>query len=579
MGRKHIKRLTVGGFQVFENPVTFPMGPLTLIYGPNSAGKSAILDAMLALADLCDDWVPRSSSTASHKPQTVDVLRRHWRRQGVAPAAPAEVLELGASIRMRGDEWAETGFATREFGPWGDLVPKNAEFASCFPILQPLMASRHLDLEVSVRYKRSERSAPGALPISHDLFAKEKRIEIGLSGAPILRFYQAHGLVCINLDHDVLDAWSAVADLRLIAPDHEDAFVVHGGWLGLRLSGYSHDCLSTNAVDLIEHLLSADLIERVRAAEASFINMFDALFVASLKCARDVLRVPVVDASRTVPRTEEVTFLFNLGANPISGDQVGLRIEGRPEYLGITREAFASEMVRQGLTERATWLFGEEIPRLAKNPLDLVNRLLGDYLFRSAGYFVAAGVHELIPLGIGDLDRDAPNIKDVPRKFLASLELCDPAGRRFRFDEVGSGLGYVLPVLFTVSTSDVAFVQQPELHLHPALQSELADALVAALSDSAFGGASAEGCTQIIAETHSEHLLLRLLRRVRQAADPGRSLDPHSLGREDFVVLYVDPKPDGTSTVKHLRIAKDGEFIDRWPRGFFEERWTELFDE
>lgn len=119
----------------------------------------------------------------------------------------------------------------------------------------------------------------------------------------------------------------------------------------------------------------------------------------------------------------------------------------------------------------------------------------------------------------------------------------------------------------------------PELHLHPALQSQLADALIVALGDADFGGHNARGCHQIIAETHSEHLLLRLLRRIRQAADPDRSLDPHSLGRESVVVLYVDPNPDGMSTVKHLRISREGEFIDRWPHGFFEERWTELFDE
>lgn len=86
-----------------------------------------------------------------------------------------------------------------------------------------------------------------------------------------------------------------------------------------------------------------------------------------------------------------------------------------------------------------------------------------------------------------------------------------------------------------------------------------------------------QGCHQIIAETHSEHLLLRLLRRIRQAADPDRSLDPHSLGRCGCSVR--DPNPDGMSTVKHLRISREGESIDRWPYGFFEERWTELFDE
>jgi predicted ATPase len=44
-------------------------------------------------------------------------------------------------------------------------------------------------------------------------------------------------------------------------------------------------------------------------------------------------------------------------------------------------------------------------------------------------------------------------------------------------------------------------------------------------------------------------------------------------------VLYFDPSPDGTTSVKRLRITEDGEFMDRWPRGFFAERDQELLDE
>jgi predicted ATPase len=244
---------------------------------------------------------------------------------------------------------------------------------------------------------------------------------------------------------------------------------------------------------------------------------------------------------------------------------------GLPEHLLLAQAAFFSEMERCGLIEASTGL------NKRKNIVDIVNHLLGNYLFQSSGYFVGARIHELTKL-VG-IDGANTNTSALDRTFLVTLELRDVSGRHFNFDEVGSGLGYVLPVLLAIGTADVAFLQQPELHLHPALQSELADALIVALSDEAFGGIQSKGCKQIIAETHSEHLLLRLLRRVRQTADPDRSVDPHSLGREDLVVLYVDPKPDGTSTVKHLRIAKDGEFIDRWPRGFFEERGKELFDE
>ena len=126
-------------------------------------------------------------------------------------------------------------------------------------------------------------------------------------------------------------------------------------------------------------------------------------------------------------------------------------------------------------------------------------------------------------------------------------------------------MGYVLPVLAALASSRMTFIQQPELHLHPALQAELADALISEAGEA----------RQDIVETHSEHLLLRLLRRVRQ----GQSHALPALDSNDLVVLYVNPGMDGTSKVSQLRISPDGDFIDRWPRGFFEERWKDLFDE
>jgi len=41
-------------------------------------------------------------------------------------------------------------------------------------------------------------------------------------------------------------------------------------------------------------------------------------------------------------------------------------------------------------------------------------------------------------------------------------------------------------------------------------------------------------------------------------------------------VLYVEPTPTG-SAIRQLRVDERGEFTDRWPRGFFEERAEELF--
>jgi predicted ATPase len=80
-------------------------------------------------------------------------------------------------------------------------------------------------------------------------------------------------------------------------------------------------------------------------------------------------------------------------------------------------------------------------------------------------------------------------------------------------------------------------------------------------------------------ETHSEYLLLRCLRRIRETT-LGKQLpnSPLSLSKEDVSVLYFDPQPDGTTTVKQLRVSTQGDFIDRWPRGFFDERAKDIFD-
>lgn len=569
----------MGGFQVFADPVTIPFGPLTLLYGPNSAGKSAILDAMLALADLCELWTPGKTKLASDKRSPGRILERHWRREGAMRAAPADALRLGAAIRIGGSEWALAGFAKEDFL---HIAPMYSRFAECFSCLQPLVDAKEVDVEVSFHYKLAKPKSP---LVAHDLLVGKQLIELGISGSPILRWSESGSWASINLDHPALIAWNAAVDLKWLARRYKEVgedFCAHiDGWFSLSLCHVIDSILGTNAIDQLEEApgvpRSAEDSVRERAAETSFLNMFDGLFPACLRSVGDALRVPVVPASRAIPRSSDVTFLFDVHATPLSGVHLGLLMNGLPEHQSITRAAFISEMERCGLCEVPTGLWGKTLPRSEKNPVDLVNRLLGDYLFRSSGYFVAANIHELTSLS--GLEGLSSNTKDVDRKFLASLELRDAAGRHFNFDEVGSGLGYVLPVLLAITTSDVTFLQQPELHLHPALQSELADALIVALSDAAFGGLKTDGCRQIIAETHSEHLLLRLLRRVRQAANLDRSLDPHSLGREDLVVLYVDPKPDGTSTVKHLRIARDGEFMDRWPNGFFGERGRELFDE
>jgi predicted ATPase len=126
--------------------------------------------------------------------------------------------------------------------------------------------------------------------------------------------------------------------------------------------------------------------------------------------------------------------------------------------------------------------------------------------------------------------------------------------------DVGIGISQVLPVLVMAygSRGKLLAMEQPEIHLHPALQAELADVFIEA--------ALGPRLNTFILETHSEHLILRLMRRIREG----------KVSSDDIGVVFVEPLERG-SRFLDLRIDDDGDFIDEWPGGFFEESFHEKF--
>jgi predicted ATPase len=117
--------------------------------------------------------------------------------------------------------------------------------------------------------------------------------------------------------------------------------------------------------------------------------------------------------------------------------------------------------------------------------------------------------------------------------------------------DVGFGVSQILPVLVLlayVPRGSTVILEQPEIHLHPAVQSGLADIIleVAQIRQ-----------VQVIVESHSEHLLRRLQRRVAEG-----STSP------DDLALYFCSVERGASKIDRLSLNLFGE-IDNWPRGFF----------
>jgi predicted ATPase len=125
--------------------------------------------------------------------------------------------------------------------------------------------------------------------------------------------------------------------------------------------------------------------------------------------------------------------------------------------------------------------------------------------------------------------------------------------------DVGFGISQILPVIIQSVSSEnkTIVIEQPEIHIHPRLQAQLGSLL--AESVKSFGN-------RFIIETHSEHLLLRLKKLIRKG----------ELTHEDIAVVYVD-RGDSGSQCLELRLDSDGDFIDEWPNGFFDESFNEIF--
>lgn len=149
------------------------------------------------------------------------------------------------------------------------------------------------------------------------------------------------------------------------------------------------------------------------------------------------------------------------------------------------------------------------------------------------------------------------------------IALVDAAGLSHQPQDVGVGISQVLPVVVAAQDSSASLVciEQPELHIHPAVQVGLGDLFI--------DGALKHELSFLI-ETHSEHLILRLLRRIREAAGGDAELTDSSLTPELIGVNYLS-KEGGRMVVTSLPVNADGDFDKPWPRGFFEERGPELF--
>lgn len=166
---------------------------------------------------------------------------------------------------------------------------------------------------------------------------------------------------------------------------------------------------------------------------------------------------------------------------------------------------------------------------------------------------------------------------DVPvESGMKSLKIKTTNGD-FNIADVGYGYSQVLPVITKLWHTNFAAVnnsgyyarfrfkefdkttilmEQPELHLHPAMQAKIADLLVNTVNYTREVG----NCVTLIIETHSQALINRLGRRIRES-----KISPDDVN----VLLFQKDEELKNSSIKQISFTENGQLKD-WPYGFFD---------
>lgn len=133
-----------------------------------------------------------------------------------------------------------------------------------------------------------------------------------------------------------------------------------------------------------------------------------------------------------------------------------------------------------------------------------------------------------------------------------------PNSPEVTISDVGFGVSQILPVItlcYYVPPGSTLLIEQPEIHLHPRVQAGLADVFIDAIKRKDI---------RIILESHSEHLLRRLQRRMAEEEFDSRDAE-----------LYFCETTGGGSALKRLELDEFGN-ITNWPKGFFGDEMSEM---
>lgn len=509
-GRIMLEKLSIKNFKAFSEWQEINLAPITLIYGPNSSGKSSIIHSIMLLKQSLTR--PNVQGGLVSNGEYVDL-------GDYSSMVHGHKLERSISFKFSYIPVKRQAFSEFELDVFGKKRRREYELVynylegekeyKGFSYLNSMRVSVSNEDDRAVLFSTDVKSAlPRVVDeVKSDFFAIEKslssssdkeRPKISSHLDDLRKKSPARKIAgAKTFSFSDVEAWSAASEYLKTRP----RFTSKGSDISKAL-----DTVSFRS-DLNYATPSMAMFEGKQAPSAD-VNSLVYLNFAFSSLARDLK-----------DRFNSVTYLGPLRSHPSrfyapktdQNDSVGKQGENVARFIYERPEITA---------DINNWFTQFDVP------------------------------YELSSAGIGD-DVSGPVI---------CLQLKDKrTGVIVGPSDVGFGIGQMLPVIVEglVRDDSVICVEQPEIHLHPRLQAHLANFFVKTCETN-----------QWIVETHSESLMLRLQGMIAR-----RELSPKKIA-----IYYVEPTSSGGEIIP-IRLDSDGDFIDAWPEGFFEERIREKMGE
>ena len=550
------KSIELENFKAFGERTVIEFAPITLIFGQNSAGKSSILQALSLLKqtresrDQGSPLLPRVEGGITDLGSFQEMLFDHDRKR---------TLTIGLQI-----DTERTQFYPRALRQWlGGLTPKSIGISIRFHRPGP-------EDEVSVSgfdVNWPKLNEPFASFSSRDLDEPERNFVDSFywhrsRGRRGSQNRKLRGAVCSHLSNSSLvwktiyPGWSQnrTSVTKALESLNQDIRTSGPPFLPAADNKDSNDAKEENAhwraslrdaLEFYHEDFNFDqFVSRMTAGAQSVVMAMDGF-----------IPIPIPLHLRRVAAPE----LYALGrARARDEDEIpAIDISDIAPFVGHMLEVSLESLFPMGPYRRPPerwYIF------TGTSPEDVGYRgdLLPDLLFRRSDLIEEANMWlERLDIGYALRVRAIGQASDLFEVRLVDRRRKDEVD--VALSDVGFGISQILPFIVQTlaSTGQVISIEQPEVHLHPKLQADLGNLLTTAIEK--------PYKHQFLVETHSEHLILRLQKLVRE-----RKLRP-----EDISVIFVSRGGTGSSA-RRLRLDDDGRFMDEWPGGFFAERLREL---